>query len=71
MNEKELIYNLILDIWSLIKKYDFKKLNDIEWGEFAEQGLLLEQKYKTKSKEAFALFRELYSAVRHYYESKK
>lgn len=71
MNEKELIYNLILDIWSLVKKYSFKKLNDDQWGEFAEEGILLEKKYKAHSKEVYTFYRELFAAVRHYYESKK
>lgn len=70
MNEKELIYNLILDTWNLLKKYNFKKLNNDEWGGFATESLELEQKYKKQSKEIFRLFIELNAAVRHYYESK-
>ena len=71
MNEKEITYNLILDIWNLLKKYNFKKLSDSEWGDFATEGLALEQKYKKQSKEIYILFRELHAAIRHYYESKK
>jgi hypothetical protein len=71
MNEKEITYNLILDIWNLLKKYNFKKLSDSEWGEFAEKGILLEEKYKAHSKEVYTFYRELFVAVRHYYESKK
>ena len=71
MNEKEITYNLILDIWNLLKKYNFKKLSDSEWGDFATEGLALEQKYKAHSKEVYTFYRELFAAVRHYYESKK
>ena len=38
MEEKKIVYTIVLSIWNLSKEYLFRHLNDEEWEELTEKG---------------------------------
>lgn len=70
MEEKKIIYEIILSIWNLAKEYNFRKLTDEECGEMTEKALLEEKRFKQHGKEFDLLFRAMYGAIEKYYEGK-
>ncbi|RKJ44296.1 hypothetical protein D7X98_12210 [bacterium 1XD8-76] len=63
---KEHAYKVFVDIWRLICKYRFQKLDDTEWGSFVSDGERLLQRYKGTDVEY--LYRQLLLAVSAVYE---
>lgn len=70
MDEKKIVYEIILSIWNLAKEYNFCKLTDEECGEMTEKALLEEKRFKQHGKEFDLLFRAMYGAIEKYYEGK-
>ena len=44
--KKEHAYKVFVDIWRLISKYRFQKLDDTQWSSLASDGEKLLQRYK-------------------------
>ena len=71
MDEKKIIYEIILSIWNLFKKCGFQKLTDEQWE------ILIEEVNKERNKlievgnEYDLLYRDLFNAVQNFYERKK
>lgn len=56
MEDRKIIYTIILSIWNLSKEYLFRNLNDAEWEELTEKGNELAEsfmKYGTEYKDLF------------------
>lgn len=70
MDEKKIVYDVVLSIWNLAKEYNFRKLTDEECGEMTEKALLEEKRFKQHGREFDLLFRAMYGAIEKYYEGK-
>ena len=70
MEEKKIVYQIIIDIWNLAKEFDFKKLTDAEWEEFTSKAQELRDKYKNHGESIDLLFRDMFSALQDYYQRK-
>lgn len=70
MEEKKIVYDVILSIWNLIKEHGFKQLSDEEWEHINQAANIERNKYKEYGTNIDLLFRELYFAVQNYYERK-
>ena len=71
MEEKKVVYEIILSIWNLFKKCGFQNLTDEQWE------ILIEEVNKERNKlikvgnEYDLLYRDLFTAVQNFYERKK
>lgn len=63
---KEKAYKVFVDVWRLVCKYRFQKLNESKWGEFVNDAERLMERYK--GTEIENLFRFLFQAVQAFYE---
>ena len=70
MEEKKIVYQIIIDIWNLAKEFDFKKLSDAEWEKFTSKAQELRNKFKNNGESIDLLFRDMFSALQSYYEMK-
>ena len=68
MGEKKIVYEMIIDIWNLAKKFDFQKLTDDEWERFVNAGMELREKFAKEGKNIDLLCRGLFLALQNYYE---
>lgn len=64
--KKEHAYRVFVDIWRLISKYRFQKLDDTQWSSLASDGEKLLQRYKGTDVEY--LYRRLLLVVSAVYE---
>lgn len=64
---KELAYQVFVDVWRLVCKYRFQKLNDGQWEYFIADAENLLLRYKNTQVEK--LFRCLFMAVQEFYEN--
>lgn len=64
---KELAYKVFVDVWHLICKYHFQKLDDKQWECFISDAEKLLKRYKDTKAEY--LFRYLFMAVQDFYEN--
>lgn len=71
MEELKIVYNVITDIWKLVKKYNCERLNNIQSEEFLKDSNALVEKYKAYGPEIDALVRRFIVSVEYYYESKE
>jgi hypothetical protein len=46
MDEKKILYEMILDLWNLMKKYVFQPLDDNGWNKLIYEANKLSNKYK-------------------------
>lgn len=65
---KRTIYRLVVDIWRLACKYQFRRLSGSEWQAFVSDGERLLEKYRECGHSVEILYRELFQAVLHFYE---
>lgn len=65
---KEEIYKLIVDIWRLTCKYQFRKLSDNEWEQFVSDGEKLLKRYRSNKYPVEMFYRDLYQCVLSFYE---
>ena len=68
MDEKKIIYEMVLDIWNLAKKYEFQKLTDEQWEDFINSGEELRTKFMKHGKNIDLLCRGFFLALQNYYE---
>ena len=65
---KEEVYRIIVDIWRMICKYQFRKLSDDEWERFVSDGERLLERYKGNRNPVEMLCRDLFQCVQAFYE---
>lgn len=70
MEEKKVVYQIILDCWEIAKKYLFIKLNDDTWNDFIQLGHSTSEKYKNCDKPTQKLFSSIFTAFVVYKETK-
>lgn len=70
MEEKKVIYEVILSVWNLFKEYGFKQLTDDEWEKLIQRGNEMEKEFRSKSKSMNRLFRDMFAALQNYYIGK-
>ena len=70
MEDKKIVYDIILSVWNLAKEFDFKKLSDVEWDDFTSKAHELRNKFKQHGESIDLLFRDMFSALQSYYERK-
>ena len=68
--EKKIIYEMIIDIWNLAKKFGFGKLTDNQWEEFIDLGNEFRNKFKNNGQNIDLLCRGFFLALQNYYERK-
>lgn len=71
MDEKKIIYEIILSIWNLFKKCGFEKLTDEQWESLVGKATAERDKFKKHGSNIDLLFRDMFSALQSYYERKK
>lgn len=59
---KEIIYMLVVDVWRLAKKFEFRKMGDDEWEDFIQSGQKLVIRYRLRGEAAERLCRALLDA---------
>lgn len=71
MDEKKIVYDVILSIWNLAKEHGFDKLTDEQWESLIEKAMQEQRKYSQVNTNIDKLFRDMYRALEEYYERKK
>lgn len=71
MEEKKIIYEIILSIWNIAKEVGFEKLSDKQWELLIEKANSEKDKIKEQGRDFELLFREMFFALQNYYERKK
>lgn len=66
---KGTVYGLIVDIWRMISRYQFRRLNDAEWEAFLAEGIEGCIKYQKQGPVIERLYRDLFSAAQEFYKS--
>lgn len=70
MEEKKIVYQIVIDLWNLAKEFNFQRLSDKEWELLVEKGMKLREKFMSYGKDIDLLFRGMFNAVQEYYERK-
>ena len=70
MEEKKIVYDVILSIWNLAKEHGFEKLTDEQWDSLLEKATALEKQFKQKEETIDLLFRDMFDSLQKYYERK-
>lgn len=65
---KKVIYELIVDVWRLVSRYQFRKLTDSEWEQFVLDGTKLCEKYRASERSVERLFRDMFLAFQDFYK---
>ena len=65
---KEEIYKIIVDIWRLTCRYQFRKLSDSDWEQFTADGRKLMRRYRGDGNPVEILCRNLFQCVQAFYE---
>ena len=68
MDEKKIVYDIILSIWNLAKEHGFEKLSDEKWESLHEKAIQEQDKFRQHGKNIELLFRGMFDALRCYYE---
>ena len=71
MEEKKIVYDVILSIWNLAKEHGFDRLTDEQWESLIEKSMREQRKYSQVNTNIDKLFRDMYRALEEYYERKK
>ena len=71
MDEKKIVYQIVLDVWNLTKEYGFKPLSEEQWNEMIEKGDKLREKYKQQGEIFQRLFTQMFFAAQEYYATKE
>lgn len=64
--EKKIVYQIILDIWDLAKKFVFQPLDDNAWNRFIYEANKVSNKYKKHDEKTQRLFSDIYFAIEKY-----
>lgn len=67
---KDSVYRIVVDMWRLAAKYDFRRMGDGEWESFIQDGERLAARYRSEDvrlerlcRDMFAAFQELYQKM--------
>lgn len=71
MDEKKLVYEVIISIWEMFKKYGFEKLTDVQWENLIEDAEIKRKEFKEKGEQIELLFRDMFWCIENYYEDKE
>lgn len=66
MDEKKVLYQIILTIWELMKKYCFIKLDDDGWQAMSDEANILSNDFKQYNENVRRLFVDIYFAFENY-----
>ena len=70
MDEKKIIYEIIISIWGIVKEYFFHKLSDDDTEKMFSQVKEETERFKQYGETYNLLFRGIWSAFVQYYERK-
>lgn len=70
MDEKKIIYEIIISIWNLVKEYFLHKLSEEEAEAVYEKSVAEAKRFKEYGDSYNLLFRDLWLAFTKYYERK-
>ena len=70
MEEKKIVYEIIISIWNIVKEYFFQKKSDEEIGIMLDKVEAEEKRFLQYGENYNLLFREIWSAFRRFYERK-
>ena len=70
MEEKKIVYDVILSIWNLAKEHGFNRLTDKQWESLIKNVSDEREKFKQHGESIDLLFRDMFSALQSYYERK-
>lgn len=70
MDELKQIYQIILSIWQLFKRYGTKKLTDDEWEALIDESNKAVKEWRKRGELLERLYRDMFMAVSNYYERK-
>lgn len=65
---KDSIYRLLVDVWRLAAKFEFRKMGDSKWEEFVAIGHKLIMRYRAEGDAVERLCRDLLDAFQTFYE---
>lgn len=71
MEEKKLIYQVVVDCWNIAKQFLFEPINDSKWDDFIEQGNRKSQEYKEEDEATKKLFCSIFNDFVIYKETKE
>lgn len=71
MDEKKIVYEIVISIWNLAKEHGFEKLTDEQWESFVEKSMQERNKFKQHGESVDLLYRGMFDALQSYYERKK
>jgi hypothetical protein len=71
MEEKKIVYEIIISIWNLAKEHGFEKLDDEQWISLIEKSMAERDRFVQNGENIDLLFRQMYGALEQYYERKK
>ena len=71
MDEKKIIYEIIISIWGIVKEYFFHQLSDDDTEKMFSQVKEEAERFKQYGETYNLLFRGIWSAFVQYYERKK
>ena len=70
MDEKKLVYEVIISIWEMFKKYGFEKISDAQWENLIEDAEIKRKEFKEKGELIELLYRDMFLCIENYYEEK-
>ena len=71
MDEKKIIYEIIISIWAIVKEYFLHQMSDDDTEKMFSQVKEEAERFKQYGETYNLLFREIWSAFVQYYERKK
>lgn len=70
MEEKKIIYEIILSIWNLAKEHGFERLTPEQWESLIEKAMRQKRDFGKYGEIMEMFYREMYRALENYYERK-
>lgn len=65
---KKIVYEMVVDIWRLAARYQFRKLSESEWESFIADGKRIQIKYRQHGSRIEHLCRDWFDAVQTFYQ---
>ena len=70
MEEKKIVYQIIIDIWDMAKRYIFSPMGDEEWSAMSDEANIRSNRYRECNELIWHLYRDIYTAIEHYAQEK-
>lgn len=70
MDEKKIIYEIILSIWNIAKEFGFEDLTDDEWEKFIKKGMNFRSQFSKYGENIDFFSRNIFLSLNNYYERK-